>query len=89
MDWAATFRDVVAGWLFDDVASPLPATLVLPLEKPDRDPGLASGLLSQARLAITDAYRGPDGQGPLPTRPRGSCRAGPADQLAAFLGRAV
>jgi NADPH:quinone reductase len=25
----------------------------------DLDPGLAAGLLSQARLAITDAYRGP------------------------------
>lgn len=28
----------------------------------DLDPGLAAGLLSQARLAITDAYRGPGGQ---------------------------
>jgi uncharacterized protein (TIGR03086 family) len=55
----------------------------------DLDPGLAAGLLSQARLAITDAYRGPDGQalfGPAREAPAG---AGPADQLAAFLGRAV
>jgi uncharacterized protein (TIGR03086 family) len=55
----------------------------------DLDPGLAAGLLSQARLAITDAYRGPDGQalfGPVREAPAG---AGPADQLAAFLGRAV
>ena len=55
----------------------------------DLDPGLAAGLLSQARLAIPDAYRGPDGQalfGPAREAPAG---AGPADQLAAFLGRAV
>lgn len=64
------------GWLFDDVAGPLGETLVLRLENPDLDPGLAGGPLSQARLAITDAYRGPDGQGHLPTRPRGSCRGG-------------
>jgi len=51
--------------------------------------GLAAGLLSQARLAIPDAYRGPDGQalfGPAREAPAG---AGSADQLAAFLGRAV
>ena len=45
--------------------------------------------LLTARLAITDAYRGPDGQalfGPAREAPAG---AGPADQLAAFLGRAV
>ena len=55
----------------------------------DLEPALASVLLSQARLAITDAYRGPDGQalfGPAVTAPDG---AGPADQLAAFLGRSV
>jgi uncharacterized protein (TIGR03086 family) len=55
----------------------------------DLDRGLAAGLLSQARLAISDAYRGPDGQalfGPARKAPAG---AGPADQLAAFLGRAV
>ncbi len=40
------------------------------------DPGLAAGLLSQAKLAITDGYRGPDGQGPVRTRPQGSCRGG-------------
>jgi uncharacterized protein (TIGR03086 family) len=53
----------------------------------DLDPGLASELLSQARLAISDAYRGPDGQalfGPAREAPAG---AGPADRLAAFLGR--
>jgi len=55
----------------------------------DLDPGLAGGLLSQARLAITDAFRGPDGQalfGPAREVPAG---AGPADQLAGFLGRLV
>jgi uncharacterized protein (TIGR03086 family) len=53
----------------------------------DLDPGLATELLAQARLAITDAYRGVDGQalfGPAAPAPAG---AGPADQLAAFLGR--
>jgi uncharacterized protein (TIGR03086 family) len=55
----------------------------------DLDPGLAAALLSQARLTITDAYRGPDGQalfGPAAAAPAG---AGPAGQLAAFLGRRV
>ena len=55
----------------------------------DLDPGLAAGLLSQAKLAISDSFRGPDGQalfGPAGEAPAG---AGPADQLAAFLGRAV
>jgi uncharacterized protein (TIGR03086 family) len=55
----------------------------------DLDPALAAELLSQARLAISDAYRGPDGQalfGPARKAPAG---AGPADQLAAFLGRVV
>ena len=55
----------------------------------DLDPGLAAGLLSLARLAVADAFRGPDGQalfGPAREAPAG---AGPADQLAAFLGRVV
>jgi uncharacterized protein (TIGR03086 family) len=53
----------------------------------DLDPELAAELLGQARLVITDAYRGPDGEalfGPARTAPAG---ASPADQLAAFLGR--
>jgi uncharacterized protein (TIGR03086 family) len=53
----------------------------------DLDPELAAGLLGQARLAITDAFRGPEGEalfGPARTVPAG---ASPADQLAAFLGR--
>jgi hypothetical protein len=53
---------------------------------------LASALLGQARLAISDAFRGQDGQapfgpfGPAVAVPDG---AGPADQLAGFLGRPV
>ena len=55
----------------------------------DLDPELASWLLSLARPAISDAFRGPEGQamfGPVTEAPAG---AGPADQLAAFLGRRV
>lgn len=55
----------------------------------DLDPELAAELLGVARLAITDDFRGPDGQalfGPVREAPAG---ASPADQLAAFLGRAV
>jgi uncharacterized protein (TIGR03086 family) len=53
------------------------------------DPGLAAGLLSQARLAISDAFRGPDGQALFGSAREAPAGAGPADQLAAFLGRAV
>jgi uncharacterized protein (TIGR03086 family) len=55
----------------------------------DLDPELAVELLGVARLAITDDFRGPDGQalfGPARPAPAG---ASPADQLAAFLGRTV
>lgn len=55
----------------------------------DLDPELAAELLGVARLAITDDFRGPGGQalfGPVREAPAG---ASPADQLAAFLGRAV
>jgi uncharacterized protein (TIGR03086 family) len=53
------------------------------------DPALATGLLGQARLAVSDAFRGPDGQalfGPVVAVPDS---AEPADQLAGFLGRSV
>jgi hypothetical protein len=53
----------------------------------DLDPGLAGELLSQARLAITSAYRGPDGQALFGPAAQAPVAAGPADQLAAFLGR--
>jgi uncharacterized protein (TIGR03086 family) len=55
----------------------------------DPDPGPAAGLLSQARFAVAEAYRGLDGQalfGPDREAPAG---AGSADQLAASLGRVV
>ena len=55
----------------------------------DLDSGLAAGVLSHVRLAIPEAYRGRDGQslfGPVREAPAG---AGPADQLASFLGRVV
>jgi uncharacterized protein (TIGR03086 family) len=55
----------------------------------DLDPGLATELLSHARLAITDAFRGPDGQAPFGPAVQAPAGAGPADQLAAFLGRTV
>ena len=55
----------------------------------DLDPGLAAGLLSQARLAITGAFRGPDGTGLFGSAQEAPAGAGPADQLAAFLGRRV
>lgn len=55
----------------------------------DLDPGLARELLGQARLAVTDAFRGPDGQALFAPAVEAPAGAGPADQLAAFLGRAV
>ncbi len=77
-DLAAT-EQFVHGW---DLARAIgyPAAL---------DPELASWLLGRARLTVTEAYRGPDGQalfGPAVEAPAG---AGPADQLAAFLGRRI
>jgi uncharacterized protein (TIGR03086 family) len=55
----------------------------------DLDPGLAATLLSQARLTITDAYRGPDGQALFGPALEAPVTASPADHLAAFLGRSV
>ncbi|WP_051365996.1 TIGR03086 family metal-binding protein [Hamadaea tsunoensis] len=55
----------------------------------DLDPELADELLHQARIDILDAYRGAGGEaafGPVVEAPAG---AGPADRLAAFLGRAL
>jgi uncharacterized protein (TIGR03086 family) len=55
----------------------------------DLDPELAGELLAGARLAVSDAFRGPDGValfGPATQAPAG---ARPADRLAAFLGRRV
>jgi uncharacterized protein (TIGR03086 family) len=55
----------------------------------DLDPELAAELLTGARLAVADGFRGPDGValfGPATQAPAG---ASPADLLAAFLGRRV
>jgi uncharacterized protein (TIGR03086 family) len=53
------------------------------------DPALASELLNQARQTVPDAFRGPDGQAPFGPAVEAPAGAGPADQLAAFLGRRV
>jgi uncharacterized protein (TIGR03086 family) len=53
----------------------------------DLDPALAGELLSQARLTITDPFRGPDGQAPFGPARDAPAGASQADQLAAFLGR--
>jgi uncharacterized protein (TIGR03086 family) len=55
----------------------------------DLDPDLADHLLAQARIAIVDAFRGPDGVAPFGPVQQAPAGAGPADQLAAFLGRRV
>lgn len=54
----------------------------------DLAPELAAGLLAQSRMAIQDAFRGPEGApfGAAQPCPDGACNA---DQLAAFLGRSV
>ncbi len=54
----------------------------------DLDPELAGALLAQSKMAIQDAFRGPEGApfGPEQHAPAG---ASVADQLAAFLGRKV
>ena len=53
------------------------------------DPGIAADLLRHARVAITDGFRGPDGAAPFGPATQAPAGAGPADQLAAFLGRPV
>jgi uncharacterized protein (TIGR03086 family) len=55
----------------------------------DLDPELAAELLAQARFAVSDAYRGPDGVGLFGPATQAPAGANPADQLAAFLGRSV
>jgi uncharacterized protein (TIGR03086 family) len=55
----------------------------------DLDPELAEQLLGQARMAITDELRGPDGEAPFGTARQAPAGAGSANQLAAFLGRPV
>lgn len=55
----------------------------------DLDPDLAAQLLGQARMAITDDFRGPDARAPFGPVAQAPAGAGAADQLAAFLGRPV
>jgi uncharacterized protein (TIGR03086 family) len=53
----------------------------------DLDPELAAELLEGARLAIPDAFRGPDTQAPFGPEQPVPANATNADKLAAFLGR--
>ncbi len=53
------------------------------------DPDLACALLERARVALSPEMRGPDGQAPFGPEEPAPANAPPADQLAAFLGRAV
>ncbi len=76
----ATTDQFVHGWDLARAIGQPTATL---------DPELAERLLAQARLAVTDDYRGPDGVavfGPQRPAPAG---AAPSDRLAAFLGRSM
>ena len=53
------------------------------------DPELAEDLLVQAKIAVTDAYRGPDEVAVFGPERSAAPQAAPADRLAAFLGRSV
>ena len=55
----------------------------------DLDPELAADLLTWARTATPDALRGPEGVGLFGPEVPAPAEAGPASQLAAFLGRPV
>jgi len=55
----------------------------------DLDPELAGELLTRARTAILEAYRGPDGVAPFGPIAQAPAGASPASRLAAFLGRRV
>jgi uncharacterized protein (TIGR03086 family) len=55
----------------------------------DLDPALAEELLLQAKADIPDAYRGPEGEAAFGPAVDAPADAGPADRLAAFLGRTV
>ena len=52
----------------------------------DLDPELATQLLAFARAFLSDGLRGEDGQAPFGPQVEAPAGAGPADQLAAFLG---
>jgi uncharacterized protein (TIGR03086 family) len=53
----------------------------------DLDPELSVRLLAFARAFLSDDLRGPDGTAPFGAEAEAPAGAGPADQLAAFLGR--
>jgi uncharacterized protein (TIGR03086 family) len=55
----------------------------------DLDPDLADELLTEARGAGLDAFRGPDGEAFFGAATDAPAGASAADRLAAFLGRAV
>ncbi|MEY9841643.1 TIGR03086 family metal-binding protein [Streptacidiphilus sp. EB103A] len=55
----------------------------------DLDPELADELFAMTQKTVTEAYRGPDGAAPFGPELPVPAAAGPADRLAAFLGRAV
>jgi len=55
----------------------------------DLDHELAAELLNGARLAVTDAFRGPDGVALFGAATQAPGGSSPADLLAAFLGRSV
>jgi uncharacterized protein (TIGR03086 family) len=55
----------------------------------DLDPELAAALLERARALLPDALRGPDRQAPFGPRVEPTAPGCAADDLAAFLGRAV
>jgi uncharacterized protein (TIGR03086 family) len=55
----------------------------------DLDPELAASLLAFAQGSVPDAMRGPDGTAAFGPQLEAPAGAGPADQLAAFLGRQV
>ena len=52
-------------------------------------PELAEALLAQSKRSIQDSFRGPEGKAPFGPEQTAPAGAGPADQLAAFLGRSV
>jgi uncharacterized protein (TIGR03086 family) len=55
----------------------------------DLNPALATQLLAGAKMAIPDAFRGPDGVAPFGAEQKAPAGASAADELAAFLGREV
>jgi len=55
----------------------------------DLDPALVGQLLPMLKMAIQDAFRGPDGQAPFGAAQTAPAGCTPADEMAAFLGRTV